>query len=147
MKLCLAASGGGHIRQLLDMKALWREHDYFFVTEGTALGQSIAGEHPCEFVPHMALGQARLGRPLQMVVAALRSIPRSLAIVRKYKPDIVLTTGAGSMIFIVVWARLLGARIVLIDSFARFERPSVFGRIAGLLANLRIAQSESSASH
>lgn len=147
LKLCLAASGGGHLRQLLDLEAFWTEHAFFFVTEDTALGRSVADRYPTDFVPHFALGQARLGNPLRMISRALKSLWQSLAIVRSRKPNLVLTTGAGSQLFVVLWARLFGARIVLIDSFARFEGPSAFARLAGPLAHLRIAQSQSAAAH
>ncbi len=147
MKLCLAASGGGHIRQLLDLQPLWQNADYFFVSEDTALGRSIAAEHECEFVPHVALGQARLGNPVKMVFAGIRNCRRSFSIVRKSRPDVVITTGAGSMFFIVLWARLFGAQVALIDSFARFKHPSAFAKLAGPFANIRIAQSDESAKH
>jgi hypothetical protein len=29
LRVCLAASGGGHIRQLLDLEKVWERHDYF----------------------------------------------------------------------------------------------------------------------
>ncbi|MFM6853253.1 MAG: glycosyltransferase, partial [Sphingopyxis sp.] len=44
-----------------------------------------------------------------------------------------------------LWARLHGAKIVLIDSFARFRGPSLFARLTGWLAHERIAQSAASA--
>ncbi len=147
MKLCLAASGGGHIRQLLDLQPLWRDQDYFFVSEDTALGKSIAAEHECEFVPHVALGQAKLGNPVKMVIAGVKNCFRAFSIVRKQRPDVVITTGAGSMFFIAIWARLFGARVALVDSFARFKRPSAFAKLAGPFANIRIAQSSESAKH
>lgn len=140
--LCLAASGGGHVRQLLDLAEFWSGFDRFFVTENTALGQSIAEKEETEFVPHFALGQARLGAPFKMIGQALRSAFKSLSIAWRRRPDYVITTGAGSQIFLVLWARLLGARIVLIDSFARFDKPSTFARLAGPLAHHRFSQSE-----
>lgn len=146
-RLCLAASGGGHVRQILDLEPLWRDFPHFFVTEDTALGRSIAEKHPGAFVSHVALGQARLGAPFRMLWAAARNCVESLKIVWKHRPDIVITTGAGSMFFTILWARLSGARIILVDSFARFDRPSAFARIAGPLAHLRIAQAEESGRH
>ncbi len=142
MRLCLAGSGGGHVRQLLDLEPLWGGADHFFVTEDLALGRSIAEKHRAYFVPHVALGQARLGAPVRMVAAALRNLVRSARIVFRERPDVVVTTGAGSVFFVVLWARLLGARIVAIDSFARFNGPSAFARIVGPLAHVRIAQSQ-----
>lgn len=146
IKLCLAASGGGHVRQILDLEPLWASHgNYVFVTEPTALGQSIAASHPTEFVEHVALGQARLGAPLRMLMAACRNAWQSLRIIRRHRPGVVLTTGAGSMFFTILWARLFGAKVVLIDSFARFHAPSAFARLGGPLAHLRIAQAPESA--
>jgi UDP-N-acetylglucosamine transferase subunit ALG13 len=143
--LCLAASGGGHVRQILDLEPLWRDYPHFFVTEDTAMGRSIAARSDTEFVPHFAIGQARLGHPLKMLSAAFTSMRRSLGIVFRRRPDVVITTGAGSLLFIVLWARLRGAKIILIDSFARFESPSAFARLAGPLAHHRFAQSSVSA--
>lgn len=145
--LCLAASGGGHVRQLLDLKPLWQDYPHFFVTEDTALGRSIARDEDTEFVPHFAWGQARLGRPVHMFMAAWRSIWQSARIILRRRPDAVITTGAGSQLFIVLWARMLGAKIILVDSFARFGFPSKFARVAGPLAHLRIVQSAESGKH
>jgi UDP-N-acetylglucosamine--N-acetylmuramyl-(pentapeptide) pyrophosphoryl-undecaprenol N-acetylglucosamine transferase len=144
--LFLAASGGGHVRQILDLEPFWKARGgYLFVTEPTALGQSIAASHPTEFVEHVALGQAKLGAPVRMMIAAVRNCWSSWRIVRRYRPGIVITTGAGSMFFTILWARLFGARIVVIDSFARFNAPSAFARLGGPLAHVRIAQSPDSA--
>ena len=145
LKLALCASGGGHVRQMLDLEDVWRGHDSFFVTEDLALGRSIAQRHTTFFVDHYALGQARLGAPFRMLVAALRNMLQSLVIVLRARPDVVLTTGAGSMFFMLLFARLLGAKIVLIDSFARFRAPSAFARLAGPLAHIRVSQSQAAA--
>lgn len=130
------------MRQLLDLADFWSEHNHFFVTEDTALGHSIAKREDTEFVPHFALGQARLGAPLTMLRQALRSAFKSLLIAWRRRPDYVITTGAGSQIFLVLWSRLLGAKIVLIDSFARFDKPSAFARLAGPFAHYRFSQSK-----
>jgi UDP-N-acetylglucosamine transferase subunit ALG13 len=76
-----------------------------------------------------------------MLGAALRSAVTSARIIARRRPDVVITTGAGSQLFIILWARLAGAKIFLIDSFARFDAPSKFARFAGILAHVRIAQS------
>lgn len=145
--ICLAASGGGHVRQILDLEPVWRDYPHFIVTEDTALGRSIADEHDVCFVPHFALGQARLGRPGAMIGAALKSISTSWKAIQGRRPDLFITTGAGSQVFAMIFARLFGARVVLVDSFARFDRPSAFARLAGRFAHVRISQSEESARH
>lgn len=121
LKLALCASGGGHVRQILDLEPVWRAHNFFFVTEDLALGRSIGAEHRTMYVAHFALGQARLGNPFRMLGAAARNLWQSLQIVLRERPDVVLTTGAGSMLFVLLFARMAGARIILIDSIARFN--------------------------
>lgn len=141
LRLCLAASGGGHVRQLLDLEPVWRNHDYFFVTEDTALGESLAARHPVHFVAHFALGQARLGRTFTMLASAARAFFQSLRIIAAQRPDVVISTGAGAVFWAVLFARIMGARFILIDSFARFDKPSKFARIARPLASLTVVQS------
>ncbi|MFM9828584.1 MAG: beta-1,4-glucuronosyltransferase WelK [Sphingomonas sp.] len=143
----MAASGGGHLRQLLDLRPIWEAYPHYFVTEDSALARSIAADEHVMFVPHFALGQARLGNPVTMLREAAASIARSFAIIRRHKPDLFITTGAGSQLFVMAFARLFGARVILVDSFARFHRPSAFARLAGRLAHVRIAQSAQSARH
>lgn len=142
LRICLAASGGGHVRQILDLEHFWAEHHSFFVTEDTALGRSISQTHETHFLPHVALGQSKTGQTWEMLKGASSSLSRSLQILLKTKPDIIVTTGAGSMAFLVTWGRMLGAKIILIDSFARFEAPSKFARFVGPLAHVRIAQAQ-----
>ena len=145
MRIGLVGSGGGHVRQLLDLEPLWAGKDYFFIPEDTALTRDIARKHKAYFIPHVALGQAKLGKPVRMLFAAFRSFWSSLRIVWRERPDVMITTGAGSCYFPILFARLLGAKVVLIDSFARFRGPSAFARIAGSLAHVRIAQSHAAA--
>jgi UDP-N-acetylglucosamine--N-acetylmuramyl-(pentapeptide) pyrophosphoryl-undecaprenol N-acetylglucosamine transferase len=141
LKLCLAASGGGHVRQLLDLAPVWRDHSYFFVTEDTALGRSLAADHPVRLVDHFALGQARLGKTGAMIAGAGRNLVQSARIARAEKPDVVITTGAGAVFASAMAARLGGARIVFIETFARFDAPSKFGRAMKPFATEVIAQS------
>ncbi|WP_136162582.1 beta-1,4-glucuronosyltransferase WelK [Sphingomonas flavalba] len=146
-RICLAASGGGHLRQLLDLEPVWRDRAYVFVTEDTALGRSLAREHPVRFVAHYALGQARVGRTLAMLRGAIVNMIQSFRIVWRERPDIVVSTGAGAVFWVALWARLLGARFVLIDSFARFDAPSKFARIARPFAHHVVVQSAKLKAH
>lgn len=143
--ICLSAAGGGHFRQLLDIEPLWSRYPHFIVTENTILTRALSNQVEIENVPHFALGQVRLGKGLAMIRAALASCISSLRIMARRRPDIVISTGSGSQFFVLLWARLLGSKVVLVDSFARFHAPSKFARFAGPLAHLRITQSAASA--
>jgi UDP-N-acetylglucosamine--N-acetylmuramyl-(pentapeptide) pyrophosphoryl-undecaprenol N-acetylglucosamine transferase len=141
MKIALVASGGGHVRQLLDLEPVWGDHERFFLTEDTPLGRSIAESERTHFMAHFALGQAKLGTPLRMVWNAARNCFSAAKVIFGERPDVLITTGAGASFFAVVWARLIGARVILIETFARFDRPSKFARVAAPLAHDIIVQS------
>ncbi len=147
VRICLAASGGGHLRQLLDLEPIWAAQDHFFLTEDSALGQSIARDHRSHFLAHVALGQARLGHPVQMMRAALRNFVESVRAIWVEEPDLIISTGAGAMFFACLLGKMRGARFILIDSFARFDRPSVFARLARPLADVTIVQSPALKAH
>lgn len=141
VRICLAASGGGHVRQLLDLEPVWGGYDHFFVTEDTSLGRSIAEMHRTHFVDHFALGQAKLGHPLEMAASGWRNLRQSLRAIRAERPDIVISTGAGAVLFSCLAARAAGAPFISVDSFARFDKPSAFARMAKPFATSVVVQS------
>lgn len=142
LRVCLAGSGGGHVRQLLDLEPVWSRHDFFFVTEDTALSRSFDKAWRTHTVGHYAYGQARTKSPWTMIRGAIVNLIQSWRIIAKERPDVVITTGAGAMFFTVLWARLLGAKIVMIESFARFDHLSLFSRLTRPLAHRKVVQSK-----
>lgn len=139
--LCLAASGGGHLRQLIELESAWSRFNAYFVTEDTALGQSLAARAQVDFVAHYTLGQARLGHPIRMLRNALTNLKQSWRSVRARRPDVVLTTGAASMFWTCLIAKARGARVIHLESFARFHQPSKFGYLLRPFADDVIVQS------
>src|SRR3569833_454913 len=123
-KICLAGSGGGQVRQLLDQEPFWHDQNFFHVTEDSALGRTLQEQYRTYLLPHFAWGQLRIGNPLRTLVTALRSFFLSGRIILKERPQILVSEGAGADYFAVLWAKLIGARIVIIESLARFEGPS-----------------------
>ena len=49
--------------------------------------------------------------------------------VRRYKPDVILSTGAALAVPFFVVGRLLGVRLVYVESFTRVQRPALTGRL------------------
>src|SRR5215213_2492357 len=105
LRICLAASGGGHLRQLLDLEPVWALYDSFFITEPTALGRALAENHRTHFITHVAVGQARLGKPWLMLRSAWHNFRQTRRVMSAEKPDVVISTGAGAVYFAVLLAR------------------------------------------
>jgi UDP-N-acetylglucosamine:LPS N-acetylglucosamine transferase len=82
-----------------------------------------------------------------MAKAALRNFAESVRAIWTEKPDLIISTGAGAVFFACLLGKMRGARFILIDSFARFDRPSVFARLARPLADVTIVQSPALKAH
>jgi UDP-N-acetylglucosamine transferase subunit ALG13 len=129
------------LRQLLDLEPVWAAHDPFFVTEDTAIADDLAKAHKVFRMAHYGIGQARIGKPFALVRGATVNFFQSLALAFRQRPDIVISTGAGAVFWSCLFFRLRGARFILIESFARFDKPSKFGRVCRLFASDVVVQS------
>jgi len=73
----------------------------------------------------------------------LLSIIQQLIIILLVRPDIVFSTGPGLAIPAAVWGRLLGAKIIHIETGARAVRLSTSGKIMYRISHLFFVQWES----
>ena len=68
----------------------------------------------------------------------------AIQILRKERPQVILSTGAGPAVpFALVGRFLFGTRVVFVETITRIERPSLTGRIMYRLANTFFYQWES----
>ena len=65
---------------------------------------------------------------------------RSLVLVIKERPTIVITTGSFPLALVCFSSKLFGAKVVWIDSVANIERLSMSGRFVRCFADLCLAQ-------
>lgn len=140
LRVCLAASGGGHLRQLVQMLPFARKHDYYFLTEATPLGLSLAKDHPARFVPHFAFGQRETDGFLKFAWAGISNFFASIWHFIVMRPDVVISTGAGAAFFTLVLAWATRRKVIYIESIARVESISMFGKLSARFADLYLVQ-------
>lgn len=140
LKICLAASGGGHLRQLHQLKPFYDNHEAFLVTQATPMGKALAREIRTFHLPDVALGKLRKS-PREMG-AFFRNLAGSFQILRTEKPDLVLSTGAGLAFNLLALARLFGIRTVFVESLAHVYTPTTTGRVVSKWADAYIVQWE-----
>ena len=127
---------------MLDLRSFWEAHDRFFVTEPTPIADSLAASERVHPLPPIAFGHFRARPLLSVLRAAAQNVLESWRAVRKERPDVVISTGAGSVFFAVLFAKLLGAKYIHIEAFCRFETPTIFGRLAHRFADAIFVQSQ-----
>src|SRR5690242_6595050 len=97
LRICFAASGGGHLHEMFDLKPFWEDHDRYFVTEPTPIANSLAASERVHLVPPIAFGHFRAKPLLSVIRASFENIRTAWRIARTERPDLVLSTGAGSV--------------------------------------------------
>ena len=131
LKICLAASAGGHISQLLKLAACWNGYETFCVTTTEVVRNKLnkLGEV-------YVVGECNRQHPIRVVTVFLRCI----RIVLRKRPDVVISTGAAAGCILCFLCKMFGAKVVWIDSITNVERISLSGRMVRYIADLFLVQ-------
>lgn len=135
-KLCFAASSGGHFEQLMMLRPLMEIYDSFILTEETSYSTKTGKEkiyfvrqvnrREKSFIPHM-----------------LYNLYKSVQIYHQEKPDVVICTGVLAMIPMCLIAKLMGKKLIYIESFAKVTSPTETGKLLYRFADQFYVQWES----
>jgi len=129
-KILAVASGGGHWVELLRLTPAFEGHDVAFVT----VSKAYQSEAPFGrfFVVNDATRWNKFG--LLLLTA------RVLWIILRFRPDVIVSTGAAPGYLAVRLGHLLRIRTVWIDSIANVELLSLSGQRIGPAADLWLTQ-------
>ena len=131
LRICLAASGGGHLIQLLKLADSWKGYDTFFVTT-THVVEDKLRRHGQVFV----VGECNRQKPLRVMKIWIRCA----GIVFRQRPNVVISTGAAAGCITCFMAKLLGAKIIWVDSITNVEKLSLSGSLVRCIADLFLVQ-------
>ena len=135
MKVLFVASSGGHLEEISQLKRIAKEYENALVTEKNGFEVRNFGNRQY-FVPQINR------KELLFLPKFIRLFFRARRILKKEKPDVVITTGALiSYPFCVLQKRKHG-KVIYIESFARVKEPSLSGKLIHKHADLFIVQWE-----
>ena len=115
-KICFAASSGGHFEQLMMLKPLMDKYDSFIITERTSY-KADSGKEKIYYI--------------NQVNRKERSFLWNMTVnlYFKEKPDAVICTGVLAMIPMCMIAKLMGKKLIYIESFAKVTTGTQTGRL------------------
>lgn len=131
IKICLAASSGGHLSQLLKLSESWKSHKTFCVTTTDVVGRNIQ-----EFGKVYVVGECNR----QHLIKVIKVLVRCIKAVFRERPDVVISTGAAAGCMVCFLSKLSGAKVVWLDSITNVERISLSGRMVRHIADLFLVQ-------
>jgi beta-1,4-N-acetylglucosaminyltransferase len=124
----LVCTAGGHLMQLWSLREAWRGYEHAWVVGshgGGDVESLLAGERV--YYAHSPAARSVKNLVLNVILA-----PRLL---RRLRPRVLMTTGAAVAVPFVWAARLLGVRVVYVETLARAERASLSCRLAAPAAD------------
>jgi len=123
MRILVVSSVGGHLTEVMQLEPLLRGHDVVLVVNDAA----ELPEFPFTRVYRIAHAE-RDWRVLLNFAEAAR-------ILTEEEPSVLLSAGAGPVVPFAVLARVMGVRVVYIESAAAVTRPTLTGRLMYPLAD------------
>ncbi|BBH22977.1 UDP-N-acetylglucosamine--LPS N-acetylglucosamine transferase [Paenibacillus baekrokdamisoli] len=137
MKVALACSVGGHLTQMRQLEKLYKQHNYFFITEDTLMTRELAKKENVYLLE--LINRKKWNFPFLMLVIFFKT----LFCLIKEKPDLIICTGALSSIPSCIIGKLMRKKVVYIESFAKMNSPTLTGKLVYKFADLFIVQWES----
>jgi UDP-N-acetylglucosamine:LPS N-acetylglucosamine transferase len=130
-KICLVCTHGGHLTEMLQLIESLDGNDFFFITT-----ESMRTNHLSHKKYHVR--NIQRWNPLSFVSAAFRIAD----VLRREKPDLVISNGAGIAVPAIAMARLLGIQTVFVESLCRVVRLSPTGMALLPLSDVFLVQWE-----
>ena len=120
MKVWLVGSSGGHLTHFYMLKPFWKERERFWVTFDKEDAKSLLeGEniYHCYYPTNRSLKALIINTKLAWNV------------LRKEKPDLIISSGAAVAVPFFYLGKLFGARLIYIEVFDRIDKSTITGKL------------------
>lgn len=120
MKVCFVGSSGGHLTHLYMLKPFWQDKERFWVTFDKEDAKSILNEekmYPCYYPTN------------RNVKNLIKNTYVALRILRKEKPDLIISSGAAVAVPFFYMGKLFGSKLIYIEVFDRIDKPTLTGKL------------------
>jgi UDP-N-acetylglucosamine:LPS N-acetylglucosamine transferase len=131
LKICLVASAGGHLSQLMILKEVWGGHKLVCVSTGEMVREKLE-----KLGKTYIVGECNRESPVKTFLVMINC----LKIILQIRPRVVISTGAAVGFLMCFWGKLFGAKVVWIDSIANTEKLSMSGRMILPVADMVLSQ-------
>lgn len=131
MKVLLVCSAGGHLTQLYRLQPWWSEHERMWVTFEKADACSLLADEQVTWAFHPTT---------RNIPNLLRNLWLALRLLPKYRPDVIVSSGAGVALPFFVLGKLFRRRTVYLEVYDRIDTGTLTGRLVYPIADLFLLQ-------
>ncbi len=137
MKICIAASAGGHLTEALQLSEVWKGKDHFFISDRRINAISLAMQEKSNNFSAPANSKVCLEKEKVYFILPSRrnyfkfgiSFLQSLYIILKERPSVIISTGAEIGYPALLIGHYLGIKTIYIETLARINSPSLCGKL------------------
>jgi beta-1,4-N-acetylglucosaminyltransferase len=122
-KIGLVSSCGGHLTEIRTLMPIYAEYKHFYVLNDKAI-LAADMQDKTYFITHS-----------ERDWKFFKNLWEAWKILRKERPQILLSAGAGCIIPFTLIGRLLGIKTIYVETMAGIEKPTLTGRLMYYLAH------------
>lgn len=138
-KVLFISSTGGHLSEMMQLKNMFSQYDYYLVTEKTKSNMDLISEYPAR-VSYLIYGTK--DHLFSYIFKLLFNVLKTIYLYFKIHPDYIITTGTHTAGPMCCLGKIFGSRIIYIETFANITTKTVTGRLLYPIADLFIVQWE-----
>ncbi|MCC0179224.1 UDP-N-acetylglucosamine--LPS N-acetylglucosamine transferase [Waterburya agarophytonicola K14] len=120
MKILLISSTGGHLNALQKLQSFWQKHECCWVTFKTDSTELLLDAEKV----YWAYSPTNRNIP-----NLFKNLYLAYQVIKKEKPQLVLSTGAGIAVPFIIMAKFCGVKTAFIESFTRVQELSLSARL------------------
>ena len=128
LSICIPSSCGGHLKEVMMYKETFSSHNIFYILNDKINNQDFLNKNKVYFISH-----------IENYIFVLINFIQAYAILKKTKPDLVISTGASPAFVISIISKFFfKSKIIYIESITRLKSPSKTGKLMYFISDLFI---------
>lgn len=116
-KICIVSSCGGHLSEVRMHRETYSKYEHFYV-----LNEKIG-------LPEDMKDRTYFISLFERDLNFFANLREAWTILRRERPSLIISTGAGIVVPFAIWARIFGVPIIYLETLTRISRPSLTARI------------------
>lgn len=141
MKICLVCSHGGHLTEMLQLLDAFKDHEVFLITHDEKFTRVLKDVYSIKiYLIRDLLVKSDKLTLFRILIHLLIIFLEEIKIFIKEKPDVIVSTGSEIAIPISYLAKILGKKVIFIESLCRVYDLSGTGKLVYPIADLFLVQ-------
>jgi UDP-N-acetylglucosamine:LPS N-acetylglucosamine transferase len=131
MRVLLACSTGGHLSQLEALRPWWSEHERHWITFDKPDARSLLAGEVITWAHHPTT---------RNIPNLIRNFGVGWRVLRRFRPEVIVSTGAAVAVPVFYLAKLMGIRTVYVEVYDRIDSRTLTGRLVRPISDLFLVQ-------